>query len=105
MTGVKYLNVGGVVAMGFDPNGDYLLVVSHAGRGVFSTKTWERVARNRDFAYPASGHGIGIGPIDGVSIEVTVMDFETDQLQVTTPDGRTRLDYESGTITVSAIQA
>lgn len=101
MTVVKYLHVGGVIAMGFDPTGDFLLVISHTGRGVFSTKTWQRVARDEELAYPQSGRAIGIGPIEGMTIEMTEMDYDTEQLRVTTPDGLIKLDYESGTITVS----
>ena len=104
MTVVKYLHVGGVIAMGFDPTGEYLLVISHSGRGVFSTKTWERVSRDTELAYPENGHGIGLGPIDGMSIEITEKNYDTDELAVTTPDGLVRLDYESGIITVSTIQ-
>src|SRR5476651_2004795 len=43
---VKYLHVGGLVAFGFDVSGDYLLVITHAGRGVFCTSSWHRVARD-----------------------------------------------------------
>ena len=49
---MQYLHVGGLVAMGFDASGNYLLTISHAGRGVFSTRTWERVARDPELAYP-----------------------------------------------------
>jgi len=31
-----HIAIGGLVAAGFDATGQYLLVVSHAGRGVFS---------------------------------------------------------------------
>lgn len=61
----RYLHIGGVVAVGFDPTSDYLLVITHSGRGVFYTRTWERVARKIHLAYPTGGLGIGIGPIDG----------------------------------------
>ena len=36
----KYLSVGGLVAMGLDETGNYLLTVTHSGRGVFDTRTW-----------------------------------------------------------------
>jgi hypothetical protein len=49
---LRYLHVGGLVAMRFDPSGEYLLRVSHSGRGVFSTRTWERVARDRNWRIP-----------------------------------------------------
>ncbi len=60
----KRLFVGGLVAKGFDATGKYLLTVSHSGRGIFSTDTWERVARDPSLAYPIEGKAIGIGPID-----------------------------------------
>lgn len=103
MTIVKYLHVGGVIAMGFDPSGEYLLVISHSGRGVFSTKTWERIARDTELDYPVRGRGEGIGPIDGTYIEITEKNYDTDELHVATPDGLLRLDYDSGTITISMI--
>jgi hypothetical protein len=87
--------------MGFDPSGEYLLTISHAGRGVFSTRTWERVARDRALAYPENGRGVGIGPIVGVSIAVTEMNYETEKLALTSPDGTMSLEYDSGTITLS----
>ena len=68
-----YLPIGGLVAVGFDPTEKYLLAISHNGRGVFSTKTWERIARNPELAYPENGIGIGIGPISGARIPVVEM--------------------------------
>jgi len=59
-----FLLIGGLVAVGFDPTGEYLLVISHSGRGVFSIKTWTRVARDVELSYPESGIGVGIGPIE-----------------------------------------
>jgi hypothetical protein len=49
--------------MGFDASGEYLLTISHSGRGVFSTRTWERVSRDPELVYPEGGFGLGIGPI------------------------------------------
>jgi hypothetical protein len=99
----RYLHIGGVVAVGFNPNCQYLLVISHSGRGVFSTVTWDRVARNYDLAYPKNGYGIGIGPIEGLRIPVFVMDFVTGQMQLESPDGRLRLDCESSEIGISSV--
>jgi len=98
---LRYLHVGGLVAMGFDPSGEYLLAVSHSGRGVFSTRTWERVARDPALAYPEDGRAIGIGPIAGVSVPVTEMDYDNEQLSLRSPDGSVSLEYDSGTISVS----
>ena len=57
-----YLHIGGLVALGFDPSGEFLLVITHSGRGVFSTRTWERLSRSTELAYPEGGFGVGIGP-------------------------------------------
>ncbi len=97
---MRFLHVGGLVAAGFDPSGEYLLTISHSGRGVFSARTWERVARDSALAYPDKGLGVGIGPIEGVVVTVTELDYDTGKLALTSPDGSASLKYESGTITV-----
>jgi hypothetical protein len=102
---VRYLHVGGLVAMGFDPSGEYLLTISHAGRGVFSTRTWERVARDPATAYPEGGYGFGIGPIAGVPVAVTEINYDTGELTLASPDGSVSLEYDSGTIMVSDTRA
>jgi hypothetical protein len=100
-----YLHIGGVVAVGFDPSGQYLLVITHSGRGVFSTRTWERVARNTELAYPEGGVGIGIGPLDGQPMAVTEMDYDAGEMRVVSPDGRFVLECESSGIAVSGPDA
>jgi hypothetical protein len=97
----KHLFVGGLVAMGFDATGKYLLTVSHAGRGVFSTDTWERVARDATLAYPTGGKAVGIGPIDGQVIGVEERDERRDRIELQSPDGRFRLVGESDGITLT----
>ena len=99
----KHLFVGGLVAAGFDPSARFLLTVSHAGRGVFSVGTWERVARDSKLAYPENGHAIGIGPVEGQAIKVTE-DYEG-SLNITSPDGLFHLAYDSGTITITNADA
>lgn len=96
----RYLHVGGLVALGFDPSGRYLLAVSHNGRGVFDTSSWERVARDDSLAYPVNGIAIGIGPIDGQQIPVAGVNFETGTLDLESPGRDYSLSYEYGTITV-----
>lgn len=96
----RYLHIGGVVAVGFDASGSYLLVITHSGRGVFSTRTWERVARDTDLAYPVGGVGVGIGPIDGESIPVTEMNYDRGEMRVVDPCGRFVLECESSGIAV-----
>jgi hypothetical protein len=97
-----YLNIGGLVAAGFDESGRYLLVVSHSGRGVFSTDTWVQVARENALAYPEKGRATGIGPIAGQPILVTEKNYDTDELNLVSPDGRFRLSYQSGTLTIAS---
>jgi hypothetical protein len=96
----RYLHIGGLVAVGFDVSGSYLLTITHSGRGVFSTRTWERVARSTELAYPENGIGIGIGPIAGQAIPVTEMNYETGELRVIDPGGRFVLECESSGIAV-----
>jgi hypothetical protein len=101
----KYLHVGGLVAAGFDPTGSYLLTVSHSGRGVFETTAWQRVARDYQLAYPENGHAIGIGPIDGVSVAVREIDYETEHLRFSSPDGKLSFEYEEGTLTITGVSS
>jgi hypothetical protein len=99
-----YLHVGGLVAAGFDTSGEYLLTITHSGRGVFSTRTWERLARNTDLAYPEGGIGVGIGPIDGQLIPVTEMNYDTGGMRVESSDGRIILECESSGIGVTTTE-
>lgn len=99
----RYLHIGGVVAVGFDLGGEFLLEITHSGRGVFSTRTWERVARCADLAYPENGTGIGIGPIGGLAVVVTEMNYDTGEMRVTDPGGRFVLECESSGIAVLEI--
>jgi len=97
----KYLVIGGLVAMGFDPSGEFLLTVSHSGRGVFCTHTWERIARDSALAYPVNGQAQGIGPLEGQTIYVTERGETRDRIEIDSPDGTTHLVGESDGITVT----
>jgi hypothetical protein len=99
-----YLHIGGLVAAGFDASGVYLLTITHSGRGVFSTSTWERVARDYELAYPEAGLGIGIGPIAGQTIPVTQMDYLKGEMRLTSADGRITLDCERSGIAVAVTE-
>jgi hypothetical protein len=44
--------VGGLTDVGFIPGTDFLLVLSSQGRGIYDCLTGQRVARDRDEAYP-----------------------------------------------------
>jgi hypothetical protein len=92
--------IGGLVAVGFDASSAYLLTVTHSGRGVFSTNTWERVARDYEVVYPNGGTCLGIGPIEGKAISVTEMDFEKGIIRLKSSDGRVALECESSVIKV-----
>jgi hypothetical protein len=96
-----YLHIGGLVAVGFDPAMPYLLTISHSGRGVFSTRTWERVARDIELVHPIDGVGVGIGPIAGQAIPVTEMNYDAGSMSVMSPDGRILLECESSGIAVN----
>jgi hypothetical protein len=96
-----HLLVGGLVAMGFDATGKYLLTVSHSGRGVFSVGTWERVARDPALAYPNDGKAVGIGPIGGQVIAVLERDERRERIELPSPDGRYHLIGESDGITIT----
>ncbi len=97
----KHLFIGGLVAAGFDPDGNYLLVVSHSGRGVYDTRSWERVARDRELSYPEGGYAGGIGPIATIAVPVREINDETGVLHFITADGRYSVWYNEGTLTVA----
>ena len=98
----KHTAIGGMIAGGFDPTGKFLLTVSHSGRGVFETGTWQRVARDSESAYPEGGAVPGIGPIAGVPVAVHEIDYDTEVLKFSPPDGRSSLRYSEGTLTISS---
>jgi uncharacterized protein YbjT (DUF2867 family) len=60
-----------------------------------------QVARDETVIYPEAGIVAGIGPLEGVSVPVQEIDYDTGLLQLSSPDGRLRLQYEEGTLTVS----
>lgn len=97
----QHLFIGGRVAAGFDAAGAYLLVVSHSGRGVFATDTWERVARDSALAYPEEGCATGIDPIDGVTIPVKEIDYDSGVLQFSSHDGKLSFHYAEGTLKIT----
>jgi hypothetical protein len=97
---MRHLHVGGVIALGFDSSGEYLLLISHNGRGVFSTRTWDRVARDYAIAYPEGGIGLGIGPLAGLEIPVTEMNYATEEIDLDNSDGSISLHYAEGTVKV-----
>lgn len=97
------LLVGGLVAMGFDATGRYLLTVSHSGRGVFDSKNWQRVARDDDLCYPENDQCPGIGPIADQVIAVTEMNYKTEELRILSPTGELLLEYDSGMITITPV--
>jgi len=99
----KHLFVGGLVAMGFDETGRYLLTITHSGRGVFSTDTWMRVSRDNSLAYPADGRAVGIGPIDGQKISVEERNEQKERIELQSPNSKFRLIGESDTIAITEI--
>jgi hypothetical protein len=100
MTQPRHLLIGGLVAMGFDETGKYLLTVSHSGRGVFSTINWDRVARDATLVYPTDSKAIGIGPLESQVISVVERDERRERMELQSLDGKYRLVGESDGITV-----
>lgn len=96
---VAQLHVGGLVAVGVDSSDRYLLTVSHSGRGVFDTSTWQRVARDSALAYPVDGQAIGIGPLAGQTIPVREIDYELSTL-TNAEVGAFVISYEEGDVMV-----
>lgn len=101
MAQLNHIFVGGLVAVGFDATGKYLLTVSHSGRAVFSTGTWKCVAQDDIPFYPAEGMVLGIGPLDGQLVEVIERNEKQDRIKILSPDGRHRLVEESEGVTVT----
>jgi hypothetical protein len=95
------LHIGGLVAVGVDPTGRYLLTVSHAGRGLFDSLTWQRVARDLELAYPIDGHAIGIGPLSGQRIPVVEVDYNRSTMNGNIV-GNLMISYEDGLLTVES---
>ncbi|XVJ60295.1 MAG: hypothetical protein HEQ23_13220 [Tepidisphaera sp.] len=93
----KFLHIGGVVAIGFDASEEHMLVVSHAGRGMFTTRDWVRVARDYEVVYPDGDVSMGIGPLDGQKVAVQPVENDT---RVTSPSARIVLFYDSGTVEI-----
>ncbi len=97
---IQQLNIGGMIAGGFDRSGRYLLVVSHSGRGVFSVGTWARVVRDDALAYPEKGCVPGIGPILGESIAMTEINYSTEVLAFTSPDQAWSFHYTEDMLSI-----
>lgn len=97
---VRCLHLGGLIAVGFDRTGTYLLTVSHSGRGIFHVPTWDRVARDYELSYPESGIAVGIGPIDGEAVPISELN-STNRVEIRSPDGKLTLTCESSGIDVT----
>ena len=67
---------------------------------MFSTATWDALARDVELAYPVGGVGLGIGPIAGQAIPVTEMNYDTGEMRVAGPGGGFVLECESSGIAV-----
>lgn len=66
------LPIGGVTEVGFDDLGNMLFVVSHSGRGIFSARAGEKIARDYDTTYKWHHDTFveGFGPLAGEKIRV-----------------------------------
>lgn len=91
-----------MIAGGFDATGNYLLTVSRSGRGVYDTAKWEKLIRDYEPVYPENGHVPGIGPIAGILIPVTEMDYDTGIVAFSNAHDSLRVHYSEGTMTVES---
>jgi hypothetical protein len=96
------LHVGDLVAIGIDPSGRYLLTVSHSGRGIFDTNTWQRVARDPKLSYPTEGRAVGIGPLAGQSLPVTEINYNTSTLDHAAVSEKYVVSYTEGVVTIDS---
>lgn len=104
---MKYLaqlHVGGLVAVGVDKAGRYFLTVSHSGRGVFDTGSWQRVARDTELAYPINGRAVGIGPLAGHELSVAEIDYSTSTLDAVEVGGHFVVSYAEGIIIIDSLR-
>ena len=88
--------------MGLDDSQEYLLTVSHSGRGVFSTRSWDRIARDYAIVYPSGGRCAGIGPLEGRSIVVVARDEVTDAIRISSDLFELLGEGDGVTVTISA---
>ena len=100
---MTYINVGGVVAIGFDSECRYMLVVSHSGRGVFEIGSWTKIARDGNCVYPDGNKILGIGPLDKCVIGINEIDYNSGILECKTPDGKYGIRYSEGMIEINGV--
>jgi hypothetical protein len=66
--------VGGLFQVGYGPETDFLLVLSHAGRGVFDCVSGKKLARDYGDAFQFFDQirleSVGFGPLDGIKIRM-----------------------------------
>ncbi|WMS87387.1 hypothetical protein [Pleionea litopenaei] len=92
--------MGSVIAIGFDSNMEYLLVVSRSGRYVYTLDTLDRVTRDYSMALPVKGCIEGVGPLSGQSIQVTEVSSTARELQLRSADEKYLVHYQPGTLTL-----
>ena len=102
MTLFKYLHIGGLCAMGFDSSGKFLLVVSHSGRGLYDTQTWEKIDRDYEIVYPKPDYLFvqGIGEINHQLIPVVDRLYLQNEMILMTWDGQYQLNGDSDGISI-----
>ena len=90
-TQLNIFAVGGLIQVGFAPQSDYLLVVSHQGRGVFDCASGQKLARDSSDAFDESElTAEGIGVLTGQKIHTAGL--FGGNLPTTTADGWTLLE-------------
>jgi hypothetical protein len=87
---VRIIAVSGLVNVGFVPNSNLIIVVSHNGRGIFDCSTGEKIARSYDeiwgFFDDQTGEVKGFDLLADQTIQTHGL-FGRDNLSKTTKDG------------------
>lgn len=96
----RHIIIGGLIAMGVDSTEEYLLTVSHSGRGLFSLETLEKIARSEETIYPENGFIGGIGSVSSETIRVIERNETIDVIELELPDKNLVLTGEADSITV-----
>ncbi|MBN1499383.1 MAG: hypothetical protein JW982_04480 [Spirochaetes bacterium] len=94
---INYVPIGGLVAIGFDSNEKYLLLVTHTGRGLFEIESMNRIARDYEVIYPNNSKIEGIGILQEKIIKVYEFDFNN-KLEVYTKSNKYKFVAESDSI-------
>ncbi|MBN1500582.1 MAG: hypothetical protein JW982_10515 [Spirochaetes bacterium] len=94
---INEIPIGGLVAIGFDSNEKYLLLITHSGRGLFEIKTMNKIARDYEVMYPNNSEIKGIGILQEEIIKVYEFEFNN-KLEIYTKSNKYKFVAESDSI-------